>query len=101
MRREKPWQGQERGKAIMDHNSVLYFKPVAASFSSFASEILLTSFARCFATRKRVLCEHRVLISPGRPSGVEKKICRKQNFKGSHKQNKTKQKIRKKLCWTK
>lgn len=80
MRREKTWQGQERGQAIMDHNSVLYFKPVAASFSSFASEILLTSFARCFATGERVLCEHRVLILPGRPSAVEKKDMQKTKF---------------------
>lgn len=80
---------------------VLYFKPVAASFSSFTSEILLTSFARCFATGNRVLCEHRVLILPGRPSAVEKKICRKQNFKGSHKRKKNPKTIRKKLCWTK
>ena len=41
-RREKIWQGQERGKAIMVYNSVLYFKPVAESFSPFTSKMLLT-----------------------------------------------------------
>lgn len=33
----------------------------------------LPSFARCFATRKKVLCEHGVLILPQSPSAVEKK----------------------------